>query len=52
MLKLVNELMNFKAKFDKEVSSDDKKANIKMMLVQKVTSNIPTEFYFKPSNFL
>jgi hypothetical protein len=44
-LKLVNELMNFKAKVDKEIeASDDKKANIKMMLVQKVTSNIPTEF--------
>lgn len=44
-LKLVSELMNFKAKVDKEIeASDDKKANIKMMLVQKVTSNIPTEF--------
>jgi len=44
-LKLVNELMNFKAKVDKEIeASDDKKANVKMMLVQKVTSNIPTEF--------
>lgn len=44
-LKLVTELQNFKAKVDKEIeASDDKKANIKMMLVQKVTSNIPTEF--------
>jgi hypothetical protein len=44
-LKLINELMNFKAKVDKEIeASDDKKANVKMMLVQKVTSNIPTEF--------
>lgn len=44
-LKLVTELQNFKAKVDKEIeASDDKKANVKMMLVQKVTSNIPTEF--------
>jgi hypothetical protein len=33
MLKLVNELMNFKAKVDKEIeaSDDKKKANIKMI---------------------
>lgn len=44
-LKLVTELQNFRAKVDKEIeASDDKKANVKMMLVQKVVSNIPTEF--------
>lgn len=44
-LKLVTELQNFKAKVDKEIeASDDKKANVKLMLVQKVVSNIPTDF--------
>ena len=44
-LKLVSELQNFKAKVDKEIeSSDDKRANVKMFMVQKVVSNIPTEF--------
>lgn len=44
-LKLVNDLQNFKAKVDREIeASDDKKANVKISLVQKVVSNIPTEF--------
>lgn len=44
-LKLVTELQNFVAKVNKEIeSSDDKKANVKMMIAQKVVSNIPTEF--------
>lgn len=44
-LKLVNELMNFRANVDKQIeASDDKRANVKIMLAQKVTSNIPTKF--------
>lgn len=47
-MKLVNELQNFKAKVDREIeASDDKKANVKISLVQKVVSNVPTEFMLK-----
>lgn len=44
-MKLVKELQEFKAKVDKEIEkADDKRANVRQVYVQKVTSNIPTEF--------
>lgn len=44
-MKLVNELRNFVAKVEKEVErADDKRANSRILLAQKVVSNIPTEF--------
>jgi hypothetical protein len=44
-MKLVKELQEFKAKVDKEIEkADDKRANVRQVYVQKVTSNIPTAF--------
>jgi hypothetical protein len=44
-MKLVKELQEFKAKVDKEIEkADGKRANVRQVYVQKVTSNIPTEF--------
>jgi hypothetical protein len=44
-MKLVKELQEFKAKVDKEIEkADDKRANVRQVYVQKVSSNIPSHF--------
>jgi hypothetical protein len=44
-LKLEKEFQSFKAKVDKEVeANDDRRANVKFSLVQKVTTSMPLEF--------